>query len=1064
MPDHAAEWSRVLDLARRLSLVAGEPGSPPDGEPSPERVGAWIGVPPKVAGGLLRVSEAGLGAPPGKDTVASLALGEGQLLALAEAIAESRTRSSRGTTPEAPTVLAGTSAGVSAATRFAPPPEPGETPSRLGHYEILGELGHGGMGVVYRAGDTRLGREVALKVLLHSGFASKELVERFYREARAAATLEHPGIVQIHDVGEAGGRPYYTMQLLAGRGLDEAIRDHDVSLKEVVDVVRQLAEALRYAHGRGILHRDIKPRNVVVHREDGRVVAKLVDFGLAKFVEEELTPSSVDAEKSVLTLTKTGQLLGTPAYMSPEQVAGAKDVDGRADLYSLGASLYEGLTGVPPFLCASLSDLLEAIQNEDPVPPRRRNRDVDEDLETICLKCLHKDPKDRYPSAADLAEDCRRWLAGEPIQARPLGTIARVWRRARRNQAVAVPVAAASVVALGAVLWLAGTELARRVNYARGVAEAEQALSARCWGDAASAARWAADAAPSDRHAQDLLDRALAGEATDLGRAALLRYRRHREEAVHLAEKAKEAERLEKAASLEERPARKAQRWRVEEALRVEETSRESVWSEAVLRFTEALTHWKEQEDARDGLAELYWDRFRAADESRDATAMNTYHLLVEEFGGESYRAMLRGEREVRVRFLLPPGAAEGDVEAWLYRYERKAVPPVLVPVPFDVQRGTSIAGARLAEEPEFGRPVPLAKAGEEEIVAAARERSVYPLEAGERNRVVLVPARGAPPGRPALSIQVRLPRGAYLLHIPAGGGRCEVRYPFEVARDVEWNEVTAIESDALPPLLPSAAALKARPAWCFVCAGPFRASGDPKAGQSPERDAAILRAPKDGTDGYFLSRFEVTSAMYLEYLNDRSWHDAGAAQRRTPRSESTATTTSLYWKPDAEGNLTLGWGAEYPATSICWEDADDYCKWATKRAGQGTWVFELPTEDEWERAARGVDGRYFPWGDSFDTTFCKMGDARVGEMDYGQPEKVGLFPIDESPFGLRDLGGGVEEWVADKGGPEGDWRTGKGGGWGLSPSGCRAAGRGYVFRSIVCFNNGLRVLARRAR
>ncbi len=1018
MPDHATEWSGVLDLAKRMGL------------------------------------------------------GEEQLLALAEAMAESRARSSQGTTPEAQTVRVAGTAGVSAATRFAPPPEPGATPSRLGHYEILGELGHGGMGVVYRAGDTRLGRQVALKVLLHAGFASKELVERFYREARAAATLEHPGIVQIYDVGEAGGRPYYTMQLLAGRGLDEAIHDHEVSLKEIVDVVRQLAEALRYAHGRGILHRDIKPRNVVVHREDGRVVAKLVDFGLAKFVEDELSPSSVDAEKSVLTLTKTGQLLGTPAYMSPEQVAGAKDVDGRADLYSLGASLYEALTGGPPFLCATLADLLESIQNEDPVPPRRRNGDVDEDLQTICLKCLHKDPKDRYPSAADLAEDCGRWLAGEPIQARPLGTIARVWRRARRNKAVAVPVAIASVVVLGAVLWLAGTGIARRVNYARGIAEAEQHLAARRWGDAAASARWAADAEPRDLNAQDLLHQALSGEATDLGRAALLRYRRHRDEAEHLAGKAKEAERLEKAAGLEERPVRKAQRWRVEEALRAEETSRESVWSESVLRFTEALTHWKEQVDARAGLGELYWDRFRRADETRDATAMNSYRLLVEEFGGEAYRALLRGEREVKVRFLLPPGAEEGDVEAWLYRYERKGVPPVLLPVPFEVERGTTIAAGRLAEDPAFGRPVPLARAEEAEIVAGVREESVYGLDGGERNRVILGQAKGdgAPfgLGRPYIQFGTRLPRGTYLLHIPAGGGRCEVRYPFEIARDMEWTEACEIESGALPPPLPAmppcTGGPKGRPAWCFICASPFRASGDPKAGQSPERDAAVLRAPKEGTAGYFLSRFEVTSAMYLEYLNDRAWHDAEAALRRTPRSESTASEKSLYWKPDAQGNLTLGWGGESPATSICWDDAEDYCKWATQRAGQGTWVFELPTEDEWEKAARGVDGRYFPWGDSFDPSFCKMGDARVGEMDYGQPEKFGLFPIDESPYGIRDLGGGVEEWVADLGGPDGNWRTGKGGGGGLSPSGCRAAGRGYVYRSIVCFNNGLRVLARRAR
>ena len=200
-----------------------------------------------------------------------------------------------------------------------------EIPARIGAYEIRAELGRGGMGVVYRAFDPGLRREVALKVLLVSGRVGSEGIERFHREARAAAKLSHPGIVQIHDVGEADGKPYYTMELLPGRGFDDVLRDPGLSPREAVDVVRQVATALHYAHERGVLHRDVKPRNIVVIREGGGWIAKLVDFGLAKMVEQELRAGGEGSGGS--TLTRTGEVLGTPVYMSPEQVRGVRAVD-----------------------------------------------------------------------------------------------------------------------------------------------------------------------------------------------------------------------------------------------------------------------------------------------------------------------------------------------------------------------------------------------------------------------------------------------------------------------------------------------------------------------------------------------------------------------------------------------------------------------------------------------------------------------------------------------------------------------------------------------------------------
>ena len=230
-------------------------------------------------------------------------------------------------------------------------------PRRFGRYELRAELGHGGMGKVYRAWDPDLKREVALKVLLLGDRADADGVDRFQREARAAAGLSHPGIVPVYDVGAVAGKPYYTMELVAADELTDLARAGGLTARDAVEIVRQVAEALRFSHARGILHRDIKPRNVFVARDGATLTARVIDFGLAKFAEDEVRmDAGSKAGASLRTLTQTGQMLGTPLYMSPEQFAKAAEVDGRADVYSVGATLYELFTGAPPFADAAGAD------------------------------------------------------------------------------------------------------------------------------------------------------------------------------------------------------------------------------------------------------------------------------------------------------------------------------------------------------------------------------------------------------------------------------------------------------------------------------------------------------------------------------------------------------------------------------------------------------------------------------------------------------------------------------------------------------------------------------------
>ena len=304
----------------------------------------------------------------------------------------------------------------------------------LGDYELLEEVGRGGQGVVFRARQKSLNRTVALKVISLGQWASKAHLKRFRLEAEAAARLEHPGIVPIHEVGERDGSCYFSMKFVEGGQLDEVARREPMPIRRAAELIAKVARTVHYAHEHGILHRDIKPGNILL---DAKGEPHLTDFGLARLVESE---SSV---------THTLDVLGTPSYMAPEQAVGNNAaVSSVTDVYGLGAVLYQLLTGQPPFAGGATYETIKLLLDTEPRQPRLLNPKIDRDLSTICLKCLEKDPKRRYSSALALAEDLERWLKHEPIQARHTGIFARGRKWVRRNPTSAL--LAASLVALAA--------------------------------------------------------------------------------------------------------------------------------------------------------------------------------------------------------------------------------------------------------------------------------------------------------------------------------------------------------------------------------------------------------------------------------------------------------------------------------------------------------------------------------------------------------------------------------------------------------------------------------------
>ena len=330
-------------------------------------------------------------------------------------------------------------------------------------YAILEVIGRGGMGVVYKALHVRLDRLVALKMVLSGAHASPEQLARFSIESQAVAQLQNPGIVQIYEVAEHDGLPYFSLEFVAGGSLAQKIDGKPQPTGEAAAMVHALARAMREAHHRNIIHRDLKPANVLL-TPDGQ--PKITDFGLAKRLD-------ADSEQ-----THTGAVMGSPSYMAPEQAWGqTHQIGPRTDLYALGAILYEMLVGRPPFQGASVLETIELVRTQEPVPPTRLQPKVPVDLETICLKCLQKDPAKRYEGAGALAEDLQRFLEGRPIQARPVGALGRLARWCRRNPKVAA--LAATVAGLLVAVAAVSSYAAISLNRANGRLEASnKAVSA----------------------------------------------------------------------------------------------------------------------------------------------------------------------------------------------------------------------------------------------------------------------------------------------------------------------------------------------------------------------------------------------------------------------------------------------------------------------------------------------------------------------------------------------------------------------------------------------------------
>jgi len=844
-------------------------------------------------------------------------------------------------------------------------PQPAESRvSPDARYELRSELGRGGLGRVVLALDRDLKREVALKFTLAtdevgSTNQTEDRSRRLVDEARITGQLEHPNVVPVYELGRTGeGRPFYGMRLLRGRSLRRQIDSVFDEWSELDSIERgrvrirllqtflAVCNAVAYAHSRGVIHRDLKPDNIMVGDFGETLV---IDWGLAKVVgqgdeaqDSSQGPTSVSwkdrkllerirtAREAADFRTREGAIMGTPRYAAPEQLLGRIGmVDERSDIYSLGAVLYEVLTLRSPFEGDTIMDVANQAVSRGPIRPRQRapEMEVPEELEAVVVKAMKIDPGERFRTADELRTAIEEFLEGT-----------------RRREAAQ--------------------------REARRLLEEGQRLSAR-WLEASAAASTA--------------------------EAGAARLRRGIEPWQPVEAK---------------RPL-----WESERAVHDLRTEAAQAFSAATGAFTAALSYAPDLAEARLGLCDLLWQRLETAEIHRDEEEVVYFRSLIERFDTGLFAERLRGDGWVQVSS-DPEGA-----EVFLFRYcehDRK-----LLPVPV-------VTGAALPLGRELGTTDP--------------DRPPEAL-CSELNRLGVAPTGFIPLAMGSYACVLRHP------------DRASVRLPLLVERGARVSARAR---------LPEPTEIEA--AFAYIPAGPFLVGGDPD---------AVAAGPRRVVDlpGFFISRHPVTCREYLEFLHHLSERDPDEAHRRCPRS---APDGGQYWPRSADGRHAIPtatwvetggggrrlqavpewWEEDWPVVGVSWEDAMAYCRYASERLGRPA---TLPRELEWEKAARGVDGRFYPWGNDFDATYC---NGNSSHRDGMRPVVVGAFPVDESPYGVRGMAGNAADWCLDSPGADEretlsqheQWRLMRGAGWASMDAFHRLASRGAYVMTLVLDHLGFRL------
>jgi len=862
---------------------------------------------------------------------------------------------------------------------------------RAGPYEIIAEIARGGMGIVFKARDKQLKRYVAIKVLRDSSGDPDE-ERRFRREAEAAARLQHSNIVPIHTVGEVQGRPFFVMDFIDGRVLTDIVRSGELSPRAALDIAEQTAEALHYAHSQGVIHRDLKPANVIIDRL-GR--PQVMDFGLAKQIDDDQS------------LTKTGTTMGTPAYMPPEQAEGdLAAIDEQSDVYSLGALLYEMLTGVPPFQGSSTMNILMKVLEEDPIPPRRINPRIHRDIETICLKAMAKEKRLRYRTAHEFAEDIRRFRAGEAISAAPASVLYRLRRSLARTWPLVTATGALVFFSAGVTGYVLLANWRERVEarlredaqVRELLARVERALARSRELRAAAADGWRRDS------------RKLLAEAEDDARRILWLRPGHPEASTRLDEirasigELRVAEFLELAQGFLD-----AEQYAAAERLYrlvLEDLAPGNPQALRGLRLVHGVGRiWVRTVPAGVEVTLRPWDGGKdSAGLSLGKTPVEgaeveigRYRLVLSSalVGRHEIPLEVRRSEEVRLENLRLPEMGGAGSEMVLVPAGEVSLPGgrVLRIESFAIDRYES--GASLGTIPRSGM-------GWVEAAAACREAGKRLCSFHEWRRACAGDARLAFPYGNSFDPS-RCWTGALPGPAPAGGReRCASPWGvYDMSGNLaEWVGPTRDEattyggdwsltegallgcySDHRPPLelAPRSGFRCCKGVGASVLVGEARGVTPSLAGVGPPPAEPVRACPAD--------MVQVPAGEFQ--------FDDGLGERQPRRVE--AFCIDRYEFPNRAGAL--------PEAAVSWVEAARACREKGRR---------LCTAVEWQRACRGPAGYDFPYGSRFDPAACRVLAPLEG------PVASGSRPLCKSGFHAYDMSGNLAEWVGEADRPRG--------------------------------------------
>ena len=889
------------------------------------------------------------------------------------------------------------------------------------------EIGRGGMGAVFSTVDQDVRRKVAMKVMLPSATSNPAHIKRFLEEAQITGQLEHPNIVPVHEIGiDEESKIYFTMKLVRGENLESIIDKiaggnqtyaQKYSLGVLLQIFMKVCDAIAYAHSKGVLHRDLKPENIMIG-DFGEVL--VMDWGLAKVLgrEDIHAPEArvLDTDKANPLHTMEGQVMGTPSYMSPEQAQGKiSELDERSDIFSLGGILYKILTHHAPYKGKNAREALEMARKRMLQPPdiRAPRSAIPAELTAICMKAMARNKDERYASAEELKNDIQRYLDGRSVSAKRDNLLVMAKKWVLRNKVAALGMAGALCALIIGISGAALYEHQKRQERIEKLLKHGEELQAAGNFEQAEATYFSVLGIDINNIRARQAIAQVSGKALAMKNRRLARERLKEADmlvsdaagvAAEVAElKKKVAEQKQYIKGHEDFSAKKPL-WDAERALLSQQIKQRSIEGRIISKYTEILSLDSENQEARAALAKIYYNKYRDAEQSRNSGDMAYFRELILAFDDGAYRTLLEQDG---ILVLTTNPAAD---EYFLFRFT-EGPDRRLVPAPFSpaLYRRSQQSDPKCGIDPQFNTD----------------EAGFVPVNK------LLVPSEF---NRVLCAENLSLPKGSYLI-IARKAGYVDTRIPFTIenGQRTELSVIRLLRQEEIPQ------------GFVYIPAGPAVIGGDEHAPYAKERSVKTI-------PGFLISRHEVTVGEYLAFINDLEARIPGSSERYLPRR---SVESDFYWQRIGQFYQPT-FSHEWPVLGVSWDDAAAYCKWLKARTG-GKWEFRLPEDDEWEKAARGVDGRLFPWGNFFDFRFCCMVDSKQGIRE--GPDPVGSFLLDESVYGVQDMAGNVCEWVQTFFDEAKNMRISRGGAWSYGDENfARCAGRNGASPSMVAPFRGFRI------